>query len=58
MNVEHLIVVSTLCVAVSAFAAPFGDGERVVFWGDSITHGGLYTKMLADFYFIVYTPRH
>ena len=35
-------------------AIPFKDGDRVVFWGDSITHGGTYPKMISDFYLTRY----
>ena len=40
-----------------AGAAPFVDGDRVALWGDSITHAGLYPKMLADFYLTRYPDR-
>lgn len=31
-------------------AAPFRDGDTVVFLGDSITHGGRYHQFVTDFY--------
>ncbi len=31
-------------------AASFRDGDTVVFFGDSLTHGGFYHEYLADFY--------
>ena len=31
-------------------AAPFKDGDTVVFLGDSITHGGRYHQFITDFY--------
>ena len=40
-------VAMSLTVAV---AAPFKDGDVVVFFGDSITHGGLYHEYITDFY--------
>lgn len=46
MKLRQFIVIQALCLAVPAFAAPFGDGERVVFRGDSITHGGLSAAMM------------
>lgn len=42
-------------LAVSA--APFQDGDRVVFYGDSITHAGFYPKMVSDFYLMRYPDR-
>ena len=41
----------------SRSSIPFKDGDRVAFWGDSITHGGTYTKMLSDFYLTRYPDR-
>ena len=38
-------------------AEPFHDGDTVVFFGDSITHGGLYHKYIADFYRTRYPER-
>lgn len=38
-------------------AEPFRDGDTVVFFGDSITHGGLYHKYIADFYRTRYPER-
>ena len=46
-----------MAVGAACVNAPFKDGDRVVFWGDSITHGGTYTKMLADFYLTRYPDR-
>ena len=37
-------------VAAQLAAAPFKDGDVVVFLGDSITHGGRYHEYLADYY--------
>ena len=44
-----LLVFMGAVVVGIAGAAPFVDGDRVALWGDSITHAGLYPKMLADF---------
>ncbi|MBR3921664.1 MAG: SGNH/GDSL hydrolase family protein [Kiritimatiellae bacterium] len=38
-------------------AEPFRDGDTVVFFGDSITHGGMYYKYIADFYRTRYPER-
>ena len=57
MEANKLMIVAASCLALAAGAAPFGDGDRVVFWGDSITHGGSYVKMLADFYLTRYPDR-
>ena len=43
-----LLVLSML--AGKSGAEPFRDGDTVVFFGDSITHGGMYYKYIADFY--------
>lgn len=42
--------VTAFSVAAMAFAAPFKDGDTVVFLGDSITHGGRYHEFVTDFY--------
>lgn len=36
--------------AATAFAEPYRDGDVVVFFGDSITHGGRYHSYVADYY--------
>ena len=38
-------------------AAPFKDGDRVVFFGDSITHGGFYGEYMNLFYATRYPER-
>ena len=40
-----------------ASAAPFKDGDRVVFFGDSITHGGFYGEYVNLFYATRYPER-
>ncbi len=37
-------------LAGTASAEPFKDGDTVVFFGDSITHGGFYHEYVTDFY--------
>lgn len=44
-----LFVWSGICPAQEQLP-PFKDGDRVVFFGDSITHGGLYLYCLQTFY--------
>ena len=44
-----LLSVSLLPVA-AATAEPYRDGDVVVFFGDSITHGGIYHAYVADYY--------
>ena len=39
-----------LLFASLAVAEPYKDGDTVVFFGDSITHGGIYHAYLTDFY--------
>ena len=44
--------------ALTASAAPFKDGDRVVFFGDSITHGGHYGEYMNLFYATRYPERN
>ena len=44
-------------LAGACVAEPFRDGDTVVFFGDSITHGGLYHKYIVDFYRTRYPER-
>ena len=41
---------AVIALAASVCAEPFRDGDTVVFFGDSITHGGRYHEFLTDFY--------
>ena len=41
---------AVVALAASVCAEPFRDGDTVVFFGDSITHGGRYHEFLTDFY--------
>ena len=43
---------------ILAQAAPFKDGDRVVFFGDSITHGGFYGEYVNLFYATRYPERN
>lgn len=38
------------CLAFSSAGEPYRDGDVVVFFGDSITHGGRYHEFVTDFY--------
>ena len=49
MKMAKLTGVLALLAGVAS-AEPFKDGDTVVFFGDSITHGGFYHEYLADFY--------
>lgn len=44
-------------LAASLAAEPFKDGDVVVFFGDSITHGGRYHEFVTDFYRTRYPGR-
>ncbi len=57
MKRQIVLLAAGLGLLGVGMAAPFKDGERVVFWGDSITHAGKYPKMLADFYLTRYPDR-
>lgn len=46
---KYLLVVALLA-AQAVCAKPFADGDRVVFFGDSITHGGAYHEYIALYY--------
>lgn len=41
---------AVLAAACSAFAQPYTNGDVVVFFGDSITHGGRYHEYVSDYY--------
>ena len=46
------------CAIEKVRSAPFKDGDRVVFFGDSITHGGLYGEYVNLFYVTRYPKRN
>ena len=46
----YCVVVAGVLLAASAQSAAFKDGDRVVFFGDSITHGGRYGEYVNLFY--------
>ena len=49
---------AAILAAFSALSAPFKDGDRVVFFGDSITHGGFYGEYVNLFYATRYPERN
>ena len=49
---------AAILAAFSALSAPFKDGDRVVFFGDSITHGGRYGEYVNLFYATRYPERN
>jgi len=48
------LLILSVAWTIASSAAPFHDGDTVVFFGDSITHGGLYHEYLTDFYLTRY----
>lgn len=55
--VSGVLSAGLLTAGVCAFAEPFRDGDRVVFLGDSITHGGHFHEYLDYFYATRYPDR-
>jgi lysophospholipase L1-like esterase len=56
--IQRALVAVLICLlGASLAAAPFRDGDRVVFLGDSITHAGGYLSRLSDFYLTRYPDR-
>ena len=56
---NKMVVLAAAAGAVLlAQAAPFKDGDRVVFFGDSITHGGFYGEYVNLFYATRYPERN
>ena len=50
-NMNRFIVgLSVSVLAMMVLGSPYKDGDTVVFFGDSITHGGRYHAYLTDFY--------
>jgi len=47
---KSLVCGITILFSVVVTAKPYGDGDVVVFFGDSITHGGRYHEYLTDYY--------
>ena len=56
MKKIFVIIVALSCCVLGA--APFKDGDRVVFFGDSITHGGFYGEYVNLFYATRYPERN
>lgn len=52
-----LLSAALLAASTGLMAAPFSDGDTVVFLGDSITHGGRYHGFITDFYRTRYPDR-
>ena len=51
MNKRMIVLAGVLGAALLGLgAAPFENGDVVVFFGDSITHGGLYHTYVSDYY--------
>ena len=50
MLLRGLSLTVCLSAAVTVQSAPFKDGDRVVFFGDPITHGGRYGEYVNLFY--------
>jgi hypothetical protein len=50
MLLRGLSLTVCLSAAVTVHSAPFKDGDRVVFFGDSITHGGFYGEYVNLFF--------
>ena len=44
------MIALAVVAATIANAETFHDGDTVVFFGDSITHGGLYHEYITDYY--------
>ena len=58
MLLRGLSLAVCLSAAVTVQSAPFKDGDRVVFFGDSITHGGFYGEYVNLFYATRYPERN
>ena len=48
--VGYVTIAFLLVSSVTAVAEPYRDGDVVVFFGDSITHGGRYHEYISDYY--------
>ena len=53
----RLFLVVALAASVT-YAEPFRDGDRVVFLGDSLTQGGRYHRIVADYYLTRFPERN
>lgn len=47
---KRILLSAAILAAAAAFAVPYKDGDVVVFFGDSITHGGRYHEYVTDYY--------
>jgi hypothetical protein len=50
LTIKNLSFLAAVSANLILMAAPFNDGDVVVFFGDSITHGGFYHEYITDFY--------
>ena len=50
MKIAKKLAGALALLAGTVLAEPFKDGDTVVFFGDSITHGGFYHEYVTDFY--------
>ena len=50
MKMRRLFSAAALLAALAAQAEPYTNGDVVVFFGDSITHGGRYHEYISDYY--------
>jgi len=57
-RLAFLLALTCFAAPKALVASPFADGDRVVCWGDSITHGGYYVQMLTDFYLTRHPDRN
>lgn len=58
MKRPHSVALTIACLlATSLWAEVFKDGDRVCFLGDSITHTGLYHRMIYDYYLTRFPDR-
>ena len=52
------MILAAAGAASVAYAEPFRDGDRVVFLGDSLTQGGRYHRIVADYYLTRFPERN
>ena len=50
MDTKRIFFAAALSAAAVAPGEVFRDGDVVVFFGDSITHGGYYHEYITDYY--------
>ena len=57
-NIYIGMILAAAGAASVAYAEPFKDGDRVVFLGDSLTQGGRYHRIVADYYLTRFPERN